>query len=409
MHRKIWGILLTAAMIFTTACQSKPASAPDTPATATAQPADSTVVQNNVLLADPPQTVEYEQVNLASLPETAVTIFTQGTGDFTLKDILPLSSDSSGYSQKWEFFIYTKPYEVRLKFEISNFAFSKNEGKVKGYVLRYEGDKEAEEIEISESFDSSSWKAAKDRLDLKFGDYSLSWSDGLFHLKGAYKHGTFEYDIPANPWKPGTGNTYFGNDEKNVFKYSILTYQQPVAKGHFVVDGKDVDVKGEAYANHYATTVAVYDMFDEVSDFRMHTDDLHVEFRYYVPSAKYDPKPFGFMFAAYKGQQIIGSTDMTRTTLDKWLDDQNYGYEIDARQSIEVRDGNNKAVFEMLSAEPRPSDPYADLGTFKRNVAMRFAKPIEYSILIDWVLHLDVDGYQAKIPYSNTYTITRLR
>lgn len=407
MIRNKIGILLAALVAMCPACQSMPAQSPAAPVEAKneAVAADS----EGMNAQESVESAAVVPVDLSGMTEKSVTPYVQGSSAFTLADILPLMSDSSGYTQKWEFYVYTKPYEARIKFEISNFAFSKNEGKIKGYVRKYDGETQVEEYPISESYGSGSWKASKGALDLEFGDYRLSWKDGLFHLKGSFEHGSFEYDIPANPWKPGTGDVYFGNSKDNVFKYSILTYHKLVVRGHFVVDGEDVEVSGQAYANHYAATVPVYDMFDEVSDFRMRSDELLVEFRYYVPSSKYDSKQFGFMFAAFEGQPLVGSTELIRTTLDKWLDDQNYGYEIDSRQRIEAREGGNKAVFEMLSAEPRPSDPYADLSTFKRNVAMRFAKPIEYSIPIDWILHLDVDGYQAKIPYSNTYTITRLR
>lgn len=394
--------ILPFAALLVLSCQKAPAPEP-------ADATDVTEVQEAVEVETDVDVQDAPQVDLSSLPASAVTVYTQGTAKFTTADILPLSSDSSGYTQKWEFYVYTEPYQARIKFEISNFAFSRNEGKINGYVKRVENGEDVEEWPISTSFKNGVWKADKKSLSLEFGDYKLSLKDGMFHLEGVYEHGSFSYDIPANPWKPGSGNVYFGNSSDKVFKYSILTYHQPVQNGVFVVDGQTVPVSGQAYANHYATTVAVYDMFDEVSDFRMRSDELLVEFRYYVPSAKYEAKPFGFMFVGYEGLPMIGSYDMTRTPVERWLDDQNYGYEIESRQTIEVRDGDNKAVFEMLSADPHPKDPYANLPAYQRNVASRFAKPIEYSIGIDWLLHLDIDGYQAKIPYSNTYTITRLR
>ena len=348
-------------------------------------------------------------IDIKSLPDDAVTPYTHGSTNCTTDDFLPLLSDSSGYSQKWEFFIYTRPYEIRIKFEISNFAFSKNEGKIKGYVRKYDGDKEVENYPISKTLKSGRWKASRDRLDLDFEDYGLYWKDGAFHIRGVFEKGTFEYDVPANFWKPGTGNVYFGNSEQNMFKYNVLTYHKPVSKGVFTIDGSPVEVSGQAYANHYATTIAVYDMFDEVADFRKRTDDLLVEFRYYVPSAKYNAPPFGFLFVGADGENVFESPDIERDSIEKWLDEDNYGYEIDSRQRIRARDGRNSASFLMKTAEPNPKDPYADLPAFQRNIASRFSKPIEYSIPIDWELDLDVDGYRAKIQLPGSYTITRLR
>lgn len=349
------------------------------------------------------------QIDISALSPTAITPYTQGTPNFTIKDFAPLLADSGGYVQKWEFYIYTLPYEVRLKYEISNFAFSRNEGKIRGYVKRIQDGQEVEKYDISETFKKGNWLAGAEGLDLTFGDYALKYEDGQFYVSGNFERGSFAYEIPANPWKPGSGDVYFGNTENNIFKYSILTYHEPVTKGVVNVDGSEIEVSGQAYANHYATTLNVYDMFNELADFRYRTDDLLIEFRYYVPSHKYDATPFGFMFVAFEGTPILSATTLERNMLEQWLDDAHYGYEIDARQEILGCDDSNQASFKVLTANPIAKDPYANLPAFQRNVASRFAQPIEYSIKADWELDLNVDGYQALIPGRSSYTITRLR
>ena len=355
-----------------------------------------------ISLADPIDT-------LGAKGENEVTAYTIGNDEMTVQDLLPMKSSSSGYSQKWEFYVYTKPCSARLKFEISNFAFSKNEGKVKGYVKCSEGDKVTADYRISESFKSGSWQAAADKLDLKFGDYTLTFDGTLFHLDGRFEKGTFSYDIPARFWKPGTGDVYFGNSKDNVFRYGLMTYQSEVARGVVTLDGKPIQVSGSVYGNHYLATIPVYDMFDELADSRKSTDDVHMEFRYFVPSEKYEAEPFGFMFVASGGVPLISSIDLDRTPVEKWVDDDNYGYEIDVRQQIVAADDGNKATIEMQSARPEPSDPYADLPAFQKNIASRFAKPIEYSIQTKSILWLDVDGFKAKIPIPLSYSMTRMR
>ena len=347
--------------------------------------------------------------------QAEVSVYTQGTPDVVPEDVYPVLSDSSGYVEKWEFYIYTRPYEIRLKFEISNFAFSKNEGKVSGHVKKWGDTNELlAEYKISKSYKSSEWTAAKNALNLKFGDYTLTLDEAKqqFRLAGSYEKGTFDVVIPANYWKPGTGNVIFGDSAKNVFKYALLSYHRPVTSSVVVEDGVSYQNEGPVYANHYATTMAVYDMFDELGDFRHRTDDLLVEFRYYVPSQKHQAEPFGFMFVAWQGTPILSSTHIERTPLDTWLDEDNYGYEIDARQKIVATDdgtSGNRAEFVMNSADPIPSDPYAKLPAFQRNVASRFAKPIEYKIKAQWDLLLHVDGFDAKIPKTGEYSLTRMR
>ena len=166
---------------------------------------------------------EPQQVDLSKLPENAVTVYTQGKLGFSEEDIAPLNSGSSGYTQKWEFYIYTKPYKTRIKFEISNFAFSKNDAKIRGYVQEVDDNGETlKEYKLSKSYKSGEWSKSKDGLGLVFGDYTLSYKAGVFHITGSFEKGTFEYDIAEHPWKPGTGDAYFGNTSANVFKYSIM-------------------------------------------------------------------------------------------------------------------------------------------------------------------------------------------
>lgn len=358
---------------------------------------------------DIPHTLDFK-----SLTESAVNIYNAGYDDFVLEDIMPILSDASSYTQKWEFYIYTRPYQTRIKFEISNFAFSKNEGKVKGYVREFDNDVEKANYPISVSLKNGQWKAEKDRLKLQFGEYSLEFKNNAFFIAGVFDEGkgSFQYEIPLHAWKPGTGNVYFGNSPKNIFKYSILTYQQPVPSGTVTLNGMPVQVTGTAYGNHYATTVAIYDMFDEVADSRKYTDDVFVEFRYYVPSQKYDAPPFGFLFTAFEGIPVFSASEIQRTPLETWIDDKFYGYQIDSRQQIDANDAENpqnRATLRMTSAAPEASDPYANLPAFQRNVATRFAKPIEYSIPIEYELDIDADGNKAKIPISSSYSVTRLR
>ncbi|MCL2325962.1 MAG: hypothetical protein FWC40_05630 [Proteobacteria bacterium] len=362
-------------------------------------------------LSAPQSTADAQGTPVSRQPSNAISAFVHGNTDFSIDDIRPIATNASGYHQKWEFFIDSKPYEVRIRFEISSVAFTKNEGKIGGHVKKFDDDGNLlQEFPISKTYKPGQWRAAPTGLDLRFGnDFSLKYENGHFHIRGQFEKGQFNYAIPLNPWKPGTGNVFFGNNENNVFKYAILTYQKPIQSGTFVIDGQNIPVHGQAYANHYLLMLPVYEAFDEVADFRIRRDGLLVEFRYYVPSQNFAAASFGFLMVAYEGQLIFSSTNIERTTLQTWLDDAHYGYEIPARQVIRATDGANTATFTMLSASPQPTDPYANLPAFQRNVATRFAKPITYSIPIDWLLDLHVDGYSAKIPMSNTYSMTRLR
>ena len=347
-------------------------------------------------------------VDLSGMPDNAVNAYNLGSTESGIEDIQPTPSNSSGYAEKWDFILESDKFNLRVKFEISNFAFSKNEGKIRGYLATNENGTE-QRYELSQTFKKSEWTSETKGLNLTFGEYKVSYDGTSFHLDGVYEKGNFHFDIPANLWKPGTGNVYFGNSEENIFRYNLLTYHK-TAKGYYTENGQKHEVSPRAYGNHYVTTVAVYDMYDEFADFRRNEEDIVVEFRYYVPSAKYPSEPFGFMFVAYRGVPVFSSTKLERTPQETWLDEDNYNYEIDARQRLTATDTEgNKAIMEMLTAVPTPSDPYADLPAFQRNIASRFAKPIEYSIKIDWELWLTVEGMKAKIPATGTYSLTRMR
>jgi len=364
------------------------------------------------LLPAPKRTANASPPPISKQPSNAISAFVHGDTAFSIDDIRPIATNASGYHQKWEFYIYSRPYEARIRFEISSVGFmTKNEGKIGGYVKKFDNDGNLlQEFPISKSYKPNQWRAAPTGLDLQFGnDFSLKYDNGHFHIRGQFEKGNFDYAVPLKPWKPGTGNIFFGNNENNFFKYAILTYHKPIQSGTFQIDGQTIPVHGQAYGNHYLITLPIYEAFDEVADFRFRRDDLLVEFRYFVPSQNFAASSFGFLMVAFEGQLVFSSTNIERTTLQTWLDDAHYGYEIAARQIIRATDGPNTATFTMLSASPQPSDPYANLSAFQRNAATRVAKPITYSILIDWLLDLQVDGYSARIPMSSTYSMTRLR
>ena len=387
--------LLLLLWIVLSGCQSK-------------DPAQNAAPQAAAPAGDATQDVRegLDLAQLAAQNERSMSVFNYGAYNVLLSDFAPVRSDSSNFSQKWEFFIYSEPYQARIKFEVSSMAFSKNEGKVRGYVKRSDG---SEEYRISETLKDGKWSASGAPFALDFGAYRLRFADGTFHVEGTFERGSFEYDIPAHFWKPDTGTVYFGNRPKDFFRYGVLTYHRE-ATGTVHIDGGAVPVHGNVYGNYYVMTKGIHEVFDEVADFRKVSDDLLVEFRYYVPNhERYDAEPFGFAFAAFEGTPVFESTQIERTPLDRWLDEDHYGYLIDARQRIVAHDGSNTARFEMLTANPVPSDPYADLPSFKRNIAMQFAKPIEYSIGVDWQIDLDVDGYRARIPFHSNYSMTRLR
>ncbi len=408
-RRSLLGMLVLALSVVS--CKS----APEAPVQTANTVADAPIAESvdnvgdgaSMPMFDPSPIV----VDLSNADEKTVTPFTQGGDRIHLADILPVVSDSSGYVQKWEFYLYSEPYAARLKFEISNFAFSKNELKIKGYVQEHNaaGDT-VQEYKISKTYKSGKWFADKNNLILDCnGDYTLKLEDGVFKLHGVYEKGSFDYAIEPNFWKPGSGNVYFGKDASDVFKYSVLAYHKPLVSGVVTLDGQTIPVNGTAYANHYMTNIAAYEMFDELADFRKIVNDhVLVEFRYYLPTSRYEYKPFGYLFVAYDGVPVFSSTSLTRESLETWMDDEHYNYEIDLRQRLSAEEDGNKATFTMHKGRATGSDPYADLPSFQRAVAMRFAKPIEYNIKIDWTLDLDIDGYKATIPYSGAYSLTRM-
>ncbi len=405
MNKRTLCLGLAALSLAFCSCKSAPVVQAD-PVPAELTPEEHAVYSSPQFDASP------EVIDLSDKTERSISAYNVGSENMHFSDILPLLSQGSGYNQKWEFYIYSKPYSARIKYEISNTPITKNEGKIRGYIkeLDENGDT-VHEYKINETYKSSAWSASKNALSLNFGDdYTLTLKNGVFVIHGKYEKGTFDYEIEPNLWKPGTGAAYFGKDPDNTFKYSVLAYHKPIQKGVIHTETGDVEVFGHAYGNHYLATLPIYDMFDELADYRKVNSELLVEFRYFVPSQKFDGAPFGYLFVAYEGVPIFGSAHISRTSVEKWLDDGNYNYEIDARQIIEANEDGNSAVFSILKARPEPSDPYADLPAFQRNIATRFAKPIEYSIKMDWQLNLNVDGYTAQIPMTDaSYSLTRLR
>lgn len=347
-----------------------------------------------------------QQVDFSTLNQSSISAYNHGSLQFELSDITPMLSPGSGYHEKWEFFAYTKPYEIRIKFEISSMAFTKNEGKVAGYIKKYDGDTLVNTHNINEKFGAGVWSADSQSLNLVFGDFSLQYKNDRYYLHGTYEGASFDLEIEPHIWKPGTGVVYFGNSTEKYFKYAILSYYKPIIRGQVSENGQTTALTGYAYANHYATNLPIYDMFTELQDYRKITPELVVEYRYYVPTAQYDPKPFGFAFIAYDGVPLFASTQLQRTILETWIDDEHYGYTVPMRQMLQATDDAGTFSMQNLNATVNPSDPYKDLSTFQRNIASRVAKPMSYSVASDFEINLVRDSMRARIPLNGTFAIT---
>ncbi|MGI5828820.1 MAG: hypothetical protein ACOX8U_01435 [Bradymonadia bacterium] len=400
-------ILLLSASCSTKAIQAKDASQvaePKIEVTASSEQSAPLDEANDLSLA--PE-AKVNLVDFSTLGPSNVTAFEHGNSAFELSDILPMLSEINGYHQKWEFYNYTRPYQIRLRFEISSLAFSTNEGKVAGYINRYEGEELVEEIKISEKLRPGEWKANKERLELQFGeDYSLRYENNRFYLKGKTEDIAFELELAMNFWKPGSGAVYFGNSTEKYYKYSILCNHYPIIRGKVQHHSQSYELSGHTYANHFATNIPVYEMAAELQDYRKVQDGLIVEYRYFVPAKQFEQRPFGFAFVAFEGDTVFESTQLERRILETWLDDDHYGYTVPIRQIISANQGDANFEFKVLQAIPEPNDPYKGLPTFQRNIATRVAKPMSYSISSDFELKLHKDAMRARIPLRGTFSVT---
>ena len=388
------------SFLFLSSCRS---AAPPTAETASD-------IESSMDVTDVDSDVKYLPVVPAEQSESSVIAYRSGYDGMTVRDLAARLSSGGGYNEKWELFLYSRPYQVRLRFEISNFAFSENEGRVRGKIVRYEGDEQVEEIGINEVFKAGSWSASRRSLDVKMGSFRLYLNEeGEYVLEGKQDDVSFRLITEARSWKPGTGDVIFGKDG-GYLSYQVMTIDGAV-RGAFERGGVSVPVTGTGYGNHYATNVAVQEMADEFYDSRLSTEDgVFIEYRYYRASSKYGNVPFGFFVVAYQGEVIFSTTDLRFEGTSEWLDDAHYGYVINNGIRIRGSAGNDFFVFEALpSTDIEAKDVYSNLSRLQRAVAERFAKPVDYNVTGSWRLDLHIDGMDATVHGSKSYSITRLR
>ncbi len=351
-------------------------------------------------------------IDVAGLAPNAVTAYVLGDADaFDAADLVPMMSSGQGYNEKWELILYSKPYETRIKFEVSNLGLTNFNGRVSGRVKLREDGEDLAVYDFDEKFSQARWRHDRETFRIEMGDFRIEGAPGAFRVRGVAgknKAVTFDYVVEGEPWRPGTGVVLFGNDLQTYFKTHLLIAQGRCV-GEVVVDGATVAVEGDAYGNHFATNLGAHELADQLFQFRKSDEALFVEWRHFVTPEAFAGQAFGFLVVYYDGVPLFETSAVEVTPLAYWTDPENYGYVLPHGLRLVAQEGDDRLELWLEGGEVSAKNALASLPAMQRSIAERFARPVDYNVKGRWRLLLRVEGEEAQVDGEGSYAVTIMR
>ena len=344
------------------------------------------------------------------LTPSSVTAYLLGPqGELQTDDLRPMMSEGEGYYEKWEMRVYSRPYEMRVNFEVASLGFGDYKGRVKGQVKKVVEGEEDQVYKFDKKLSESKWSYSKEGFRVEMGDHVLEGVPGDFHIYGEFKDQkkeiAYDFEVVGESWRPGTGVVAFGDAGDRYYRNHILS-PNAMGSGTVTIDGDEVHSEGRCYGVHLGTNVGVHEMATRSYHFRRNDGDFYVEWRSFATVDQYNRQPFGFVVVSYKGVVLFESFDLTLSPHDFYTDPDNYGYAAAKGMTITAQNGDDRFVLTLNGDEVETSNPLAKLPALERSIAENFSKPTEFKVIGPWRLDLDVDGMTATVENQGSYSVT---
>ena len=328
----------------------------------------------------------------------------------TVADVVPHydeNRENGSYSEWWAFvFRLDDGYWAYVRFVISNVGLGKGKAKVTAQFKTPDGQDYSE----SSEYEPGQWSAAKDHLEIKFGDNTISGA--LDAVKIHVKNQSFEADWQlaniAPPWKPGSGKAQYGSSSSRYYQFQMLA---PVARVEGKVKLADDDAvltpKGLIYGEHQLLSVGMHEQAKRWARYRVL--DPHTTFvmsNIVTPDA-YGGTPIQFAVLFQDGKVAFESLKFDVSEANPLQDPKKPEYL--APQFLELKSDAAGAVFHAVVKATKLTsreDFLENASAAERFVVSKFAKPIMY--YFDGVFGAEVtkDGAKAEYKGKGTYYYT---
>jgi hypothetical protein len=321
---------------------------------------------------------------LAATPGRAdpLTPFEGGEGTVTVDDVrphfdAPECRNNEYYQEWWAFtFFLEGGYEAYVRFILTNMGVGDGHANVSA-ELTVPGQ---EPFDEGASAELGQWTSAKDAIDLRVGDNSMSGPlDGLVvRLKNPSYEAEYRLKQVAAPWKAGRAR--YGDSSDRYFQ---IDFPAPVAavEGTVKVVGEDQvrPVKGLVSVEHQLSTIGMHEQAKESLRYRHVSAKTTFLAGDYVTPAVYGGERVQYAVLYDGGRKVFGTTRFDVSPRDFYQDPKKSEYRAPRLAKLDWTDGDTKYAAVLKATKMTSREDYLESsGAVAAFVISKFAKPIMY-------------------------------
>ena len=271
----------------------------------------------------------------AVFADTKLRVFEGEWGPVSDRNIANHPMRTSSYTESWYMMVHGgEDLWIFLHFGISNLEpFSRGNGAVEATIL-HQGKVTFKKDKTSRRHVSFS----EEKLDLTIGDHSLVATDEGWRVKT--RQDGIELDLLVKPVVAGIrpGRTVYPKGE---FYQIDLVAPRAVAEGSLKLDGKRLEIKGNAYFDHSVQDYPPHRMADRLYSFRGYSEKDGINFLLFET-----PDDLGGVsmptLVLMRGDEVIVRTAAVEMTGAEIVRDDDYDYTYPTQWSFTAKDGDTE-------------------------------------------------------------------
>ncbi len=344
-------------------------------------------------------------VPLGELPSAAHPA--KGDTPVGVADLVPPLLEAEHYTDKFTFeFTLDTGHQIYFSVFVTNLGPGQHKAKVNSRVVTPDGTRLTDE----KRFDGGEWASARDRLDLRLGEYRLSGTPQRLTL--ATRGEGYAFELVAtpdpSPWRPPQGTLTLTKAPEAYFN-TVYVAPRSRVEGTLTLGDKAQPARGYGYGIHSASNCAPYDLAWRWLSFRSVDPRYTVFFRQLVTPQADGRREIAWVVVDGPDGLRFSSDKVTVTADEVTADKHPNAYPIPGRLVLHATSGADELFLLLRADELRSRDePLKSQGALVRAVAERVTQPVNLEYFAPFAARLRVGGVEHAFDGRGNYELNFL-
>jgi hypothetical protein len=331
----------------------------------------------------------------------------RGDQPVAVADLVPPLLEAEHYTDKFTFeFTLDSGHEVYFSVFVTNLGAGQHKARVNSRVVTPDGRR----LKDEQRFDGGRWASARDRLDLRLGEYRLSGTPERLSL--STRTDDYAFDLVATPdpaaWRPRQGTLTLPKNPDAFFN-TVYVAPRSRAEGSVTVGGAPAPVKGFGYGIHSVSNCAPYELAWRWLSFRSVDPGYTVFFRQVITPQAGGRREIAWLVVDGPGGLRFSSDQVTVTASEVTPDPHPNAYPVPGRLVLHARSGQDELYLLLRADELRSRDePLKSLNAIVRAVAERVTQPLNLEYYAPFVARLRVNGVEREFDGRGNFELSFL-